>query len=88
MKAGYHEVVVNDKTVETIERRKTEFPDRPLIRISSTFFWHLSSDFELKPIEALSSRAKALRIEQLNLGRDEGEDVEYPAMKVGQQVQK
>ncbi|KUI53113.1 Gibberellin 20 oxidase 4 [Cytospora mali] len=87
VKAGYHEVVVNDKTVETIERRKEEFPDRPLVRISSTFFWHLSSDFELKPIPALSERAKKLRIEQLNLGRDEGEDVEYPAMKVGQQVQ-
>lgn len=87
VKAGYHEVVVNEKTLETVERRKEKFPERPLIRISSTFFWHLSSDFELKPIAALSDRAKKLRIEQLNLGRDEGDEVEYPAMKVGQQVQ-
>lgn len=88
VKAGYHEVVVNERTLETVERRKVEFPDRPLIRISSTFFWHLSSDFDLKPIAALSDRAKKLRIEQLNLGRDEGDEVEYPAMKVGQQVQR
>ncbi|KAJ4423839.1 hypothetical protein N0V82_001423 [Gnomoniopsis sp. IMI 355080] len=87
VKAGYHEVVVNDKTLDTIERRKKEFPDRPLIRISSTFFWHLSSDFDLNPIPELADRAKALRLEQLNLGHDEGEEAEYPAMKVGQQVQ-
>lgn len=88
VKAGYHEVIVNDKTVDTIERRRKDFPDRPLIRISSTFFWHLSSDFDLTPIPELADRAKQLRLEQMNLGRDEGEEAEYPAMKVGQQVQK
>lgn len=88
VKAGYHEVVVNEKTIETMERRKEELPDRPLIRISSTFFWHLSSDFDLTPIPELAGRAKRLRLEQLNLGRDEGEETEYPAMKVGHQVQK
>lgn len=88
VKAGYHEVVVNDKTVQTIQRRRQQFPDRPLIRISSTFFWHLSSDFDLEPIEELATRAKALRLEQMNLGKDEGDEIEYPAMKVGQQVQK
>lgn len=88
VKAGYHEVVVNEKTIETIERRGQQFPDRPLIRISSTFFWHLSSDFDLSPIEELATRAKELRWEQMNLGKDEGEEVEYPAMKVGQQVQR
>ncbi|CAN8097749.1 unnamed protein product [Discula destructiva] len=87
VKAGYHEVIVNGKTVETIERRKVEFPDRPLNRISSTFFWHLSSDFDLTPIPELTDKAKKLRLEQMNLGRDEGEEAEYPAMKVGQQVQ-
>lgn len=88
VKAGYHEVVVNDKTVDTIERREKDFPDRPLIRISSTFFWHLSSDFDLTPIPELADRARQLRLEQLNLGHDEGEEAQYPAMKVGQQVQK
>ncbi|KEY65291.1 hypothetical protein S7711_01809 [Stachybotrys chartarum IBT 7711] len=87
IKAGFHEVVVNDKTVETIERRKAEHPDRPLVRISSTLFWHLSSDFDLAPIPELAERAKQVRADQFNLGRDEGDEVEYPAMKVGEQVQ-
>lgn len=88
VKAGYHEVVVTDQTVAAVKCRAAQFPDRPLIRISSTFFWHLSSDFDLRPIDELAARAKALRLEQMNLGNDEGEEIEYPAMKVGQQVQK
>lgn len=87
IKAGYHEVVVNQATLDTIEKRKASYPDRPLIRISSTFFWHLSSDFDLAPIPKLADEAKALRAEQFNLGKDEGRDVEYPPMKVGHQVQ-
>ncbi|OIW34210.1 Clavaminate synthase-like protein [Coniochaeta ligniaria NRRL 30616] len=87
VKAGYHEVVVNQATIETIERRKVERPDRPLVRISSTFFWHLSSDFDLVPIPKLVEEARRLRAEGFDLGRDEGRDVEYAPMKVGQQVQ-
>lgn len=88
VKAGYHEVVVNERTIETIERRRAELPGRPLIRISSTFFWHLSSDFDLTPVPELAGRARELRLQQHNLGRDEGEETEYPPMKVGKQVQK
>lgn len=88
VKAGYHEVVVNDATVATVEKRKQEFPDRPLLRISSTFFWHLSSDFDLKPVPELAEKARELRAERFNLGRDEGEEVLYPEMKVGEQVQR
>ncbi|KAF9518504.1 hypothetical protein BS47DRAFT_1370999 [Hydnum rufescens UP504] len=79
--AGFHEVVVNDDTISVVtvtgcERSKVE---RPLIRISSTFFWHLSSDYELSPIESLQSAARA---------RTEEEPVTiYPSMLVGQQVQ-
>ncbi|KAK4214254.1 hypothetical protein QBC37DRAFT_284173 [Rhypophila decipiens] len=87
IKAGFHEVVVNEKTVEVINARKEQFPDRPLVRISSTFFWHLSSDYDLVPIPHVADQAKALRAEQFNLGKDEGEEVEYPPMKVGEQVQ-
>ncbi|KAI9163694.1 hypothetical protein HJFPF1_05316 [Paramyrothecium foliicola] len=87
IKAGFHEVVVNERTVETIERRKKEFPDRPLVRISSTMFWHLNSDFDLAPIPELKEKARALRADQFNLGRDEGKEAEYPPMKVGHQVQ-
>ncbi|KAM5347173.1 hypothetical protein ACJ41O_010178 [Fusarium nematophilum] len=87
IKAGYHEVVVNDKTVETIERRKREFPARPLVRISSTLFWHLGSDVDLVPVPKLADQAREVRERQKELGRDEGREVEYPAMKVGHQVQ-
>ncbi|EIW87012.1 Clavaminate synthase-like protein [Coniophora puteana RWD-64-598 SS2] len=78
IKAGFHEVVVNEKTVETIEKRKISHPDRPLIRISSTFFWHLSSDYDLLPIPELASRASQL---------ETGSQAMYEPMKVGQQVQ-
>ncbi|KAK4041358.1 hypothetical protein C8A01DRAFT_34663 [Parachaetomium inaequale] len=87
VKAGYHEVVVNDKTVAVIEDRRARFPDRPLVRISSTFFWHLSSDYDLVPIPELADKARSVRAQQFNLGKDEGEEVQYPPMKVGEQVQ-
>ncbi|EJD54446.1 Clavaminate synthase-like protein [Auricularia subglabra TFB-10046 SS5] len=72
VRAGFHEVVVNARTLATIERRKQEHPDRPLVRISSTFFWHLNSDFDLRPLDAI---------------KEEGTDVLYPYLKVGEQVQ-
>lgn len=87
VKAGYHEVVVNERTLETIAMRKEKFPDRPLIRISSTFFWHLSSDFDLAPIPSLAAKAKEVRQKMIELGWDEGEEVSYPPIKVGEQVQ-
>lgn len=88
IKAGYHEVVINEKTLETIERRKRELPSRPLIRISSTLFWHLGSDFDLVPVPELAEKARKLRTLQSKAGKDEGQETEYPAMKVGHQVQR
>ena len=82
IKAGYHEVVVNEKTLEAIERRKLSHPDRPLIRISSTFFFHLSSDYDLAPIPSLAEQV-ATRFKSVD-----DDDFTYPPMKVGQQVQK
>lgn len=87
IKAGFHEVVVNQRTVDVIAKRKEQFPDRPLIRISSTFFWHLNSDHDLAPIPKLAEEAHRLRAEQFNSGRDEGEEKSYPPMKVGELVQ-
>ncbi|KAK3357877.1 hypothetical protein B0T25DRAFT_499504 [Lasiosphaeria hispida] len=87
IKAGFHEVVVNEKTIDVIEARKRDFPERPLVRISSTFFWHLSSDHDLTPIPELVEQAREVRVQQFNLGKDEGEEVEYLPMKVGEQVQ-
>jgi isopenicillin N synthase-like dioxygenase len=81
VRAGYHEVVVNGATLAAVERRTRDLPDRPLVRISSTFFWHLSSDFDLAPIPELLERATAI---------DPGKPgtVAYEPMKVGEQVQR
>jgi len=45
---GFHEVVVNAKTLETIERAKKE--NQCLWRISSTVFVHIASDKILQPL--------------------------------------
>ncbi|WVR07890.1 hypothetical protein IAU60_004933 [Kwoniella sp. DSM 27419] len=78
IKAGYHEVVCTQRTIETIERRKVEFPDRPLIRISSTFFWHLTPDFNLEAIPQLKAEAE----------KRFGPQDEYGQMMVGDQVRR
>jgi isopenicillin N synthase-like dioxygenase len=88
IKALWHEVVVNDKTLAAIERRKVEFPDRPLSRISSTFFWHLSPDYDLVPIAALKDKADILRARNLEAGLDEGDEEIYEPMKVSEQVRR
>nr|CAG8610824.1 15143_t:CDS:2 [Entrophospora candida] len=51
VKAGYHEVVVTEDTIKVIENAKKIRPNRPLWRVSSTFFLHIASDNILKPIE-------------------------------------
>lgn len=75
--------VPDTQNFQTISKRKLSYPDRPLIRISSTFFWHLSSDYDLSPLQTLIERAKTLEAVP---------DAEitslYPLMKVGEQVQK
>ncbi|KAI9189857.1 hypothetical protein H9P43_001292 [Blastocladiella emersonii ATCC 22665] len=45
--AGYHEVIVNEKTIEAAERAKAA--GRSLWRVSSTLFYHIASDVVLKP---------------------------------------
>ena len=87
IKAGFHEVVVNKATLEAMERRTRETPERPQIRISSTLFWHLNSDHDLTPLPELVEKAQKVRADQFNIGRDEGEEAEYRPMKVGEQVQ-
>ncbi|EIW71350.1 hypothetical protein TREMEDRAFT_67719 [Tremella mesenterica DSM 1558] len=78
IKAGFHEVVCTEATLQAMERRKREFPDRPLNRISSTFFWHLSPDHLLQPDPILSKMAEDRF----------GPQKAYGAMLVGEQVQR
>lgn len=70
-----------DQVIEKVKAQGT----RPLIRISSTFFWHLSSDYDLEPIQSLQTQAVEVR---QKAGEDETEVQTYEKMKVGTQVQK
>jgi hypothetical protein len=65
-----------------MKRMQTEYPTRPLIRISSAFFffWHLSSDLDLAPIPQLAEAAATKNV------LDEGKAT-YEPMKVGTQAQ-
>ncbi|WVQ95889.1 hypothetical protein IAU59_002988 [Kwoniella sp. CBS 9459] len=78
IKAGYHEVVCTQATLDTIDRRKVEHPERPLIRISSTFFWHLTPDFQLTAIPELKEEAE----------KRFGPQEDYGTMLVGDQVRR
>lgn len=74
---------LDTRFLQTIAKRKLSHPDRPLIRVSSTFFWHLSSDYDISPLPTLMERAKTLE------PVSEAETTSlYPPMKVGQLVQK
>lgn len=44
--------------MQAIKRRKAQHPERPLIRISSTFFWHLTPDYHLEAFPELRKRAE------------------------------
>ena len=66
--------------------RKERFSNRPTIRISSTFFWHLSSDYDLAPIPSLAERARDMK--NIDGITKDADDVIYPPMKVGHQVSK
>ncbi|KAJ3176822.1 hypothetical protein HK101_010368 [Irineochytrium annulatum] len=68
--AGFHEVAVVPSTLQAIERQREK--GRPLWRISSTLFYHIASDNELRPLGRFAT-AEALK--------------KYPAMLTGTQVQ-
>ncbi|KAG9000114.1 hypothetical protein FRB94_002080 [Tulasnella sp. JGI-2019a] len=84
IKADFHEVVVNDATLQAIETTRTNGV-RPLIRVSSSFFWHLNHDFMLDPIPSLSQKAREMSAASSEW---EGDTVAYVRMKVGTYIQK
>ncbi|RKP09880.1 hypothetical protein THASP1DRAFT_28339 [Thamnocephalis sphaerospora] len=73
VEAGYHEVIVSEATVKAIEHAKETRPDRPLWRISSTFFLHIASDSLLRPLLASNDPQVASQ---------------YPEMLTGHYVQR
>lgn len=83
--AGFHEVVCNQATLAAMERQKQENPGRPLVRISSTFFYHLSPEELIEPLPELEHR----RVEFF--AKDTQNTVQqkaYPRMAVGELVQR
>ncbi|RHZ62267.1 hypothetical protein Glove_341g29 [Diversispora epigaea] len=56
--AGYHEVIVTEDTIKAIENAKKTQPDRPLWRISSTFFLHIASDNSLETLVSCKPNLK------------------------------
>ncbi|KAF9348267.1 hypothetical protein BGX26_000308 [Mortierella sp. AD094] len=72
VQAGYHEVIVNEATVRAINNKTN---DRPLWRISSTFFLHIASDNVLRPLEG-------------HFDTEEARVAKYPKIHTGDQVRK
>ncbi|KAJ3108332.1 hypothetical protein HDU97_001457 [Phlyctochytrium planicorne] len=72
--AGFHEVVIVPSTLalisQAIERQKEK--NRPLWRISSTLFFHIASDNELKPLKVFATEENVKK---------------YPPILTGTQVQ-
>jgi len=54
---GFHEVVVNDGTLQAIEAAR--LAGRPLWRVSSTFFAHIASDETLDPLPEIAPAGSA-----------------------------
>ena len=70
--AGFHEVVVTDKTLATVEAKKAR--KESCWRVSSTLFSHLRSDGDLEPLRAPGDL----------FGEPNAQ--KYPKMKVGAYV--
>ncbi|TNY24552.1 hypothetical protein DMC30DRAFT_410286 [Rhodotorula diobovata] len=94
IQAGYHEVVCTRATLDALERRRTDpaTAHRPQIRISSTFFWHLSSDETLSP-RRFRDETRVSEVVQRERAKIEVAGGEWPddryaeGMKVGTLVQ-
>lgn len=57
VKAGYHEVIVTEDTLKAIEKSKAE--QKSLWRVSSTLFFHIASDKELRPLPPFDKSSMA-----------------------------
>ncbi|GAA5867207.1 hypothetical protein JCM3774_002374 [Rhodotorula dairenensis] len=93
--AGYHEVVCTPATVAALNARLADpsTRDRPQIRISSTFFDHLSSDETLSPT-AFAEHTRTSEVVQQEVERLQAEGETWDpkryeeGLKVGELVQR
>ena len=73
--------MVTDATLAALEKAKRERPERPRIRISSTFFFHLSPQELIAPLPELEERRKQV------MGESDVSS-KYESMYVGELVQR
>ena len=89
--AGYHEVICTPSTLAVLHSRLQSplTTNRPQIRISSTFFWHFSSDYRLCPREFIAKlRMVGFDEERLEkLEKERGGRIYEEGMLVGDLVQ-
>ena len=71
--AGFHEVVVNDATLDSIERAKAA--GKSLWRISSTCFAHFASDVTLEPVGHFSKTPEAASYPALKVGKQVADEL-------------
>jgi isopenicillin N synthase-like dioxygenase len=72
--AGYHEVVVNEQTVNAISAKKAK--GQSLWRVSSTLFAHIQSDQILEPLAPFSTKESAQRFPPKHAGEQVTEELQ------------
>mmetsp|Transcript_414 Transcript_414/g.686 ORF Transcript_414/g.686 Transcript_414/m.686 type:complete len:359 (-) Transcript_414:282-1358(-) len=78
--AGFHEVVVSDRTLAAIEKAEKE--GRSTWRVSSTLFAHIASDNTLEPLGKFSKAEDASKYPATKAGKQVSEELK--AIKLGQ----
>jgi len=78
--AGFHEVVVSDKTVEAIEAARAA--GKSLWRVSSTLFSHIASDNALEPIGKFATEESRAKYPAVKAGKQVQDELN--AIKLGQ----
>lgn len=65
--AGFHEVIVNEETIKTIERKKA--CNESLWRVSSTLFSHIQSDQILEPLSPFNTEETKAKFPSIVTGQ-------------------
>jgi len=77
--AGFHEVIVSEDTMATIERAKAN--DRPLWRVSSTLFSHVASDVNLTPLDQFHNEKSSKKYPTIKAGHQVEEELTHINLK-------
>lgn len=77
--AGFHEVVVNERTLDVIEQRKAA--NKTLWRVSSTLFSQIASDQLLQPIGKFANAPRAKNFPPMLTGHQVQRELEAIALQ-------